>query len=145
MNYCMIWLLKPYQPKSTAFAPALDVSMGTPPGFPPVMGKPVHVAFDGGRMTSDSGILLLARVGQQLGIAQLTRLPEEDWGFVLVEGEAGLELCPPGELGRRGVGARFPPDRPLASGARVRHPLEKAFGKKVDLIYDATAGLGAVM
>jgi hypothetical protein len=25
------------------------------------MGKPVHVAFDGGRLTSDAGILLLAR------------------------------------------------------------------------------------
>ena len=33
------------------------------------MGKPVHVAFDGGRMTSDAGILLLAAIEQRLGIA----------------------------------------------------------------------------
>jgi hypothetical protein len=26
------------------------------------MGKPVHVGFDGGRLTSDAGILLLAAV-----------------------------------------------------------------------------------
>jgi hypothetical protein len=29
----------------------------------------VHVAFDGGRMTSDAGILLLAAVEGRLGIA----------------------------------------------------------------------------
>jgi len=33
------------------------------------MGKPVHVAFDGGQMTSDAGILLLA-VEQRLGIPE---------------------------------------------------------------------------
>jgi len=30
------------------------------PGLSPVGGKPVHVAFDGGRMSSDAGVLLLA-------------------------------------------------------------------------------------
>ncbi len=40
------------------------------PGLPSVMGKPVHVAFDGGRMTSDAGILLLAAIEQRLGIAE---------------------------------------------------------------------------
>src|SRR5450759_2600111 len=65
----MIWLLKPDQPKATEFAPAMDDSTGILPGLPPVKGKPVHVAFDGGHMTSDSGILLLAAVEQQLGIA----------------------------------------------------------------------------
>ncbi|MFO1073439.1 MAG: transposase [Geminicoccaceae bacterium] len=29
------------------------------PGLSPVAGKPVHVAFDGGRMTSDAGVLVL--------------------------------------------------------------------------------------
>jgi len=43
------------------------------PGLPSVKGKPVHVAFDGGRMTSDAGILLLAAIEQRLGIA--ARLP----------------------------------------------------------------------
>ena len=32
------------------------------PGLPAVCGKPVHVAFDGGRLTSDAGILLLHAV-----------------------------------------------------------------------------------
>jgi hypothetical protein len=57
------------QPKPTEFAPAVDESTGILPGLPPVAGKPVHVAFDGGRMTSDSGILLLAAIEQRLGIA----------------------------------------------------------------------------
>ena len=43
---------------------------GILPGLPPVMGKPVHVAFDGGRLTSDAGILLLAAIEQRLGIAE---------------------------------------------------------------------------
>ena len=65
----MIWLLKPDHPKTTEFAPAMDDSTGILPGLPPVKGKPVHVAFDGGRMTSDAGILLLAAIEQRLGIA----------------------------------------------------------------------------
>ena len=40
------------------------------PGLPAVRGKPVHVAFDGGRLTSDAGILLLAAIEQRLGIAE---------------------------------------------------------------------------
>ena len=52
----MIWLLKPIKSKATEFAPAVDESKGILPGLPPVAGKPVHVAFDGGRMTSDAGI-----------------------------------------------------------------------------------------
>src|SRR5690242_16510257 len=69
----MIWLLKPDHPKTAEFAPAMpamDDSTGILPGLPSVMGKPVHVAFDGGRMTSDAGILLLAAVEQRLGIAE---------------------------------------------------------------------------
>jgi hypothetical protein len=34
------------------------------------MGKLVHVAFDGGRMTSDAGILRLAAIEQRLGVAE---------------------------------------------------------------------------
>jgi hypothetical protein len=66
----MIWLLKPDHPKPTELAPAMDDSTGILPGLPSVMGKPVHVAFDGGQMTSDAGILLLAAVEQRLGIAE---------------------------------------------------------------------------
>ncbi len=40
------------------------------PGFPAVCGKPVHVAFDGGRLTSDGGVLLLAQIEQHLGLAE---------------------------------------------------------------------------
>jgi hypothetical protein len=40
------------------------------PGLPAVKGKPVHVAFDGGRVTSDAGILLLSAVEQRLKIAE---------------------------------------------------------------------------
>ena len=40
------------------------------PGLSPVSGKPVHVAFDGGRLTSDAGVLLLAEIERKLGIAE---------------------------------------------------------------------------
>jgi hypothetical protein len=66
----MIWLLRPDHPKATAFAPAMDDVTGILPGLPAVAGKPVHVGFDGGRLTSDAGILLLAAVEQRLRIAE---------------------------------------------------------------------------
>src|SRR5260221_13243266 len=47
----------------------MDEGTGILPGLPSVKGKPVHVAFDGGQMTSDTGILLLAVIEQRLGIA----------------------------------------------------------------------------
>jgi hypothetical protein len=40
------------------------------PGLSPVAGKPVDVAFDGGRLTSDAGVLLLAEIERKLGIAE---------------------------------------------------------------------------
>ena len=40
------------------------------PGLAAVRGKPVHVAFDGGRLTSDAGVLLLAAIEQRLRIAE---------------------------------------------------------------------------
>jgi hypothetical protein len=66
----MIWLSKPDQPKPTEFAPAMDETRWILPGLPAVAGKPVHVAFDGGRLTSDAGILLLAAIEQRLKIAE---------------------------------------------------------------------------
>ena len=45
----------------------MDEGTGILPGLPAVAGKPVHLAFDGGVMTSDAGILLLAAVEQRLG------------------------------------------------------------------------------
>jgi hypothetical protein len=40
------------------------------PGLSPVGGKPVQVAFDGGRLTSDGGVLVLAEIERRLGIAE---------------------------------------------------------------------------
>ena len=48
----------------------MDESTGILPGLPAVAGKPVHVGFDGGRLTSDAGILLLSAVEQRLRIAE---------------------------------------------------------------------------
>jgi Transposase DDE domain group 1 len=48
----------------------MDESTGILPDLPAVAGKPVHVAFDGGRLTSDAGILLLAAIEQRLKIAE---------------------------------------------------------------------------
>jgi hypothetical protein len=48
------------------------------PGLSPVGGKPVHVAFDGGRLTSDSGVLVLAEIERKLGLAdRLARCIED--------------------------------------------------------------------
>ena len=65
----MIWLLKPDHPEPTEFAPAMPQDTGILPSLPVAAGKPVEVAFDGGRMTSDAGILLLAAIEQRLKIA----------------------------------------------------------------------------
>src|SRR5258706_244270 len=48
----------------------MDEGTGIPPGLPAVAGKPVHVGFDGGRLTSDADILLLSAIEQQLKIAE---------------------------------------------------------------------------
>jgi hypothetical protein len=48
----------------------LEEGTGILPGLAAVAGKPVHVGFDGGRLTSDGGILLLAAVEQRLKIAE---------------------------------------------------------------------------
>jgi len=47
-------------------------------GRPPLCGKPVHVAFDGGQLTSDAGVLLLAEIDRRLGISdRLARCIED--------------------------------------------------------------------
>lgn len=40
------------------------------PGLSPLSGKPVHVAFDGGRLTSDAGVLVLSEIERRLGLAE---------------------------------------------------------------------------
>jgi hypothetical protein len=48
----------------------MDEGTGILPGLPAVAGKPVHLTFDGGLMTSDAGILLLAATERRLGISE---------------------------------------------------------------------------
>ena len=48
--------------------------------MPPVAGKPVHVMFTGGLMTSDAGVLLLAAIEQRLGLAERLAACIEDPG-----------------------------------------------------------------
>ena len=40
------------------------------PCLSPIAGKMVHAAFDGGRLTSDAGVLVLAEIERRLGIAE---------------------------------------------------------------------------
>ena len=48
------------------------------PGLSPIGGKPVHATFDGGRLTSDAGVLVLAEVERRLGLAErLARCVED--------------------------------------------------------------------
>ncbi|WP_414638153.1 transposase [Azospirillum sp.] len=66
----MILLLKQSHHGSTEFTPAMAESTGVLPGLSPVAGKPVLAAFDGGRLTADTGILLLAAIDRRLGICE---------------------------------------------------------------------------
>src|ERR687885_933622 len=66
----MILVLKPDQHVATEFAPAMNETTGLLPGLSRVCGKPVHIAFDGGRLTSDAGILLLAQIERRLAISE---------------------------------------------------------------------------
>ena len=40
------------------------------PGLSPVAAKPVHATFDGGRLTSDAGVLVLAEIDRRLGLSE---------------------------------------------------------------------------
>src|SRR3954452_22883962 len=66
----MIWLRRPDQSQPRGSAPAMMEITEILPGLPAVIGKPVHVAFDGGRLTSDAGILLLSAIEQRLKVAE---------------------------------------------------------------------------
>ena len=66
----MITVVQAKSSEATEFAPAMAEGTGILSGLPAVAGKPVHVGFDGGRLTSDAGILLLAAIEQRLKIAE---------------------------------------------------------------------------
>ena len=51
-------------------AAAVAESALVPSGSPTIAGKSVRVAFDGGRLTSNAGVLLLADIERRLGIAE---------------------------------------------------------------------------
>ena len=40
------------------------------PGLSPVAGKKLHARFDGGRLSSDGGVLLLREIENRLGLAE---------------------------------------------------------------------------
>lgn len=40
------------------------------PGLPAISGKPVQVSFDGGALSSDAGVLVLAEIDRRLGISE---------------------------------------------------------------------------
>lgn len=50
--------------------PAMNDDIASPFGFPAVGRKKVTAAFDGGRLTSDGGVLLLAQAERMMGICQ---------------------------------------------------------------------------
>ena len=66
----MIWLPDGINRRPTELAPGMDEGTGILPGLPAVAGKLVRFGFDGGLMSSDTGILLLAAIEQRLGIAE---------------------------------------------------------------------------
>jgi len=66
----MLLVLKQDHHGSTEVTPAMSENAPFLPGLSPVQGKPVHVTFDGGRLTSDAGVLLLAEVERRLGLAE---------------------------------------------------------------------------
>lgn len=66
----MVLVLKQSLHGSTEFAPAMTENTGFLLGLSPVAGKPVLAAFDGGRLTSDAGVLVLAEIDRRLGICE---------------------------------------------------------------------------
>jgi len=66
----MMLLSRQCHPDPTEFAPAMAENSPILPGLSPVIGKPVHVAFDGGRLTSDAGVLVLTEIERRLGIPE---------------------------------------------------------------------------
>jgi hypothetical protein len=69
--------LKPNLPFWSAMPAAVDSTLPLP-GLSPLCGKPVIARFDGGRLSSDGGVLLLAEVERRLGVAdRLARCLED--------------------------------------------------------------------
>ena len=50
---------------------AMKESIPYLPGLSPILGKEVQARFDGGRLSSDGGVLLLRKIETRLGLADL--------------------------------------------------------------------------
>ena len=64
----MVWLMRP-----TPYAPAASAMTDDAIrrfAFPAVQGKKVTAAFDGGRMSSDGGVMLLSMAERRLGVCR---------------------------------------------------------------------------
>ncbi len=59
---------KPTSAESDAATPAMPKDTLLPFAFPPIQRKKGVAAFDGGRLTSDGGVMLLAAAERRLGI-----------------------------------------------------------------------------
>src|SRR5580693_2776798 len=66
----MILVSSPSHHAATECAPAMSDGSAVFSALPAVGGKAVRVAFDGGRLTSDGGALLLAEVERRLGVCE---------------------------------------------------------------------------
>jgi Transposase DDE domain group 1 len=66
----MILVSRQDQRAATEVTPAMAEDAPVLPGLSPVAGKPVQAAFDGGRLTSDAGVLVLAEIERRLGLAE---------------------------------------------------------------------------
>jgi hypothetical protein len=90
------------------------------PGLSPIAGKPVHVIFDAGRLTSDGGVLVLAEVERRLGIAaRLARCLEDPRGA----GAGPARVCRDDPLPRLVDRGRT---RPISGSSRAAIRIDQA-------------------
>ena len=60
----------PFSLDRAGATPTLSDDVTLPFSFPAVRGKKVTAAFDGGRLSSDGGVMLLAAAARRMGIAE---------------------------------------------------------------------------
>ena len=69
MNYRSFLVIKPKPRRQESLTPAMMETFPFLPGLSPVYGKELCARFDGGRLSSDGGVLLLREVEHGLGLA----------------------------------------------------------------------------
>jgi len=65
----MILVLKQDRHAPNGAPPAMAEDTATLPGLSPVGSKPLQVAFDGGRLSSDFGVVLLGDIDRHLKLS----------------------------------------------------------------------------